>query len=334
MSGRRDFFRKTLAGGATLAGITGAGAATAQVRERERRRSGAREEALGLLFDATLCVGCKACVAACKQANDLPPDYNTPAHGLWDMPLDTTARTFNVIKVFQNGRAEVKDQFEDGYAFTKKSCLHCVEPSCVSACPVSAMRKDAVTGIVSYDPDACIGCRYCVAACPFGVPKYDYDSPTGAIGKCELCRHRIPEGRYAACAEVCPTGATLYGKFPDLHAEARRRIALEPGTTTRYPRGDLTNGPDRSWEGPVAHYVQHIYGEKEGGGTQMLYLSAVPFEALGLPSLPDHSYASKSEGLQHGLYQGLVLPLALFGAMTWAARKNSRHDDDGDGGGQ
>lgn len=328
MSDRREFFRKTFAGAATLAGASASG--TALARPTHARSP----DALGLLFDATLCVGCKACVAACKEANDLPPDYNTPMHGLWDMPLDTTAKTFNVIKVFQNGRAENKDQIEDGYAFTKKSCLHCVDPSCVSACPVSAMHKDAVTGIVSYDPDACIGCRYCVAACPFEVPKFDYDSPTGAIGKCELCRHRIPDGRYAACAEVCPTGATLYGKVADLQVEAHRRLTLTPGEPTRFPRGELGNGVDHSWEGPAASYVQHVYGEYEGGGTQMLYLSAVPFDRLGLPTLPERSFASQSEGLQHGLYSGLALPIVLFGAMTWAARRNSRHDDNGDGGEQ
>lgn len=328
MSARRDFLRQTLAGAAAATGV--AGSAPALARENLKLSP----DALGLLFDSTLCVGCKACVAACKSANDLPPDYNTPAHGLWDMPLDTTAKTFNTIKVFQSGKAVNKDQVADGYAFTKKSCLHCVDPSCVSACPVSAMKKDAVTGIVSYDPDACIGCRYCVAACPFEVPKYDYDSPRGAIGKCELCRHRIPDGQFAACAEVCPTGATLYGKVSDLKAEAKRRLALEPGGTTLYPRGDLSNGPDRSWEGPVAPYLQHVYGETEGGGTQMLYLSAVPFQNLGLPTLGPRSYASKSEGLQHGLYGGLILPVVLFGAMTWAAKRNSKNDGEGKGGAQ
>ncbi|MBI1905400.1 MAG: hydrogenase 2 operon protein HybA [Rhodocyclales bacterium] len=328
MNARRDFFRKTLAGAAVATGAT----ASAPVQARDNLQLS--PDALGLLFDSTLCVGCKACVAACKSANNLPPDYNTPAHGLWDVPLDTTAKTFNVIKVFQNGKAEHKDRVEDGYAFSKKSCLHCVDPSCVSACPVSAMTKDPKTGIVGYDPDACIGCRYCVAACPFEVPKFDYDSPRGQIGKCELCRHRIPDGQFAACAEVCPTGATLYGKVADLKVEAKRRLSLKAGDMTRYPRGDLSNGPDRSWEGPVAPYVQHLYGDKELGGTQMMYLSAVPFHNLGMPTLPERSYAAKSESLQHGLYGGLVLPIALFGAMTWVARRNSKNDEHGDGGEQ
>ena len=329
MNARRDFFRKSFAGAAVATGA----AASAPVQARDNLQLS--PDALGLLFDSTLCIGCKACVAACKSANDLPPDYNTPAHGLWDVPLDTTAKTFNVIKVFQNGKAEHKDQVQDGYAFSKKSCLHCVDPSCVSACPVSAMTKDPKTGIVAYDPDACIGCRYCVVACPFEVPKFDYDSPTGQIGKCELCRHRMPDGHFAACAEVCPTGATLYGKVSDLKVEAKRRLSLKAGDMTRYPRGDLSDGPDRSWEGPVAPYVQHLYGDKELGGTQMMYLSAVPFQNLGMPSpLPERSYASKSEGLQHGLYSGLVLPIALFGAMTWVARRNSKNDEHGDGGEQ
>ena len=98
------------------------------------------------------------------------------------------------------------------------------------------MLKDPVTGVVAYDPDACVGCRYCVVACPFGIPKYQYDSPTGKIGKCELCRHRYEDGHYSACAEVCPTGATLFGKTADLLVEAKRRIALAPGSVTTYPR--------------------------------------------------------------------------------------------------
>jgi Fe-S-cluster-containing dehydrogenase component len=129
----------------------------------------------------------------------------------------------------------------------KTSCMHCVDPSCVSACPVSAMTKDPVTGIVGYDPEACIGCRYCVVACPFGIPKYQYDSPTGKIGKCELCRHRHKDGHYSACAEVCPTGATLFGQDlrQALLAEARcAALALPTGKrdhlSARKDRADLT----------------------------------------------------------------------------------------------
>jgi ferredoxin len=176
-------------------------------------------------------------------------------------------------------------------------------------------------------PDACIGCRYCVAACPFGIPKYQFDSPTGKIGKCELCRHRYKDGHYSACAEVCPTGATLYGKTSDLLAEAKRRLALKPGSHATFPRGNISGGKDQSYENVVGNYLQHVYGEKEYGGTQVLKLSAVPFEKVGMPNLPPEASASHSENIQHALYGGLVMPLAVLGAMTFVAKRNVKQDD-------
>ncbi|OHC65470.1 MAG: hydrogenase 2 protein HybA [Rhodocyclales bacterium GWA2_65_20] len=320
MSTRRDFLKGALASGAAVTACVAAVPAAA--RETRPRPP----EALGLLYDATLCVGCKACVAACKEANNNPPEFSTVDH-LWDTPLDTSGYTFNIIKMYRNGTMEVKDQEKNGYAFMKTSCMHCGDPSCVSACPVSAMTKDPVTGVVGYNPDKCIGCRYCVAACPFGIPKYQYDSPTGRIGKCELCRHRTKDGHYSACAEVCPTGATLYGKTSDLLAEAKRRIALKPGTRTTYPRGKV-GGPDQSYEAPVGNYLQHVYGEKEYGGTQVLKLSGVNFAKVGMPDLPPDAAAALSETIQHTLYANLIMPFAVLGAMTWVAKRNVKPDDE------
>ncbi|WP_126444281.1 hydrogenase 2 operon protein HybA [Sulfuricystis multivorans] len=327
MATRRDFLKGALAAGT----LFGAGQ-TAQARETHHVPEGA----LGLLYDATLCVGCKACVAACKAANGNPPEFSTVDH-LWDTPLDTSGYTFNIIKMYRNGTMETKDSEINGYAFMKTSCMHCADPSCVSACPVSAMTKDPVTGIVKYDPNKCIGCRYCVAACPFGIPKYQYDSPTGRIGKCELCRHRHKDGHYSACAEVCPTGATLFGKTSDLLAEAKRRLSLKPGSITTFPRGRLGEAaapgvtwlpePDQSYEGPVGHYQQHIYGEKEYGGTQVLKLSAVPFEKVGMPKLPPYSSAATSETIQHTLYGGLVMPIAVLAGLTFVAKRNVKPDE-------
>jgi Fe-S-cluster-containing dehydrogenase component len=322
MANRRDFLKGLLAGGTALAAGTAAEPACA--RETHERPP----EALGLLYDSTLCVGCKACVAACKQANDLPAEFST-ADQLWDTPLDTTAYTFNVIKMYRHGSMAEKDQEENGYAFMKVSCMHCADPSCVSACPVQAMTKDAETGVVGYNPDRCIGCRYCVAACPFGIPKYQYDSPTGKIGKCELCRHRAKDGHYSACAEVCPTGATLYGKTSDLLVEAKRRLGLKPGTPYKVPRGRL-GGPDQSYEGVAGNYLQHVYGEKEYGGTQVLKLSGVNFEKLGMPDLPPDAAAAQSETLQHALYGNLIMPFAVLGVMTWAAKRNVTTDESAD----
>jgi Fe-S-cluster-containing dehydrogenase component len=339
MTTRRDFLRGCLAGGAVAA--TAAAPAPALARDTHERPA----EARGLLYDGTVCIGCQACVAACKRANDNPPEFANAVDHLWDAPLDTSGHTFNIIKMYRNGTMATKNAEENGFAFMKTSCMHCADPSCVSACPVSAMTKNPLNGIVSYDPDACIGCRYCVAACPFGIPKYQYDSPTGKIGKCELCRHRHGDGHYSACAEVCPTGATLFGRTTDLLAEARRRLALPPGQWATIPRGRLP-APDETpeqaahWKGPrdqhyeamTSHYVQHVYGEKEYGGTQVLKLSAVPFAKVGMPDLPPHAAAAASETIQHTLYGGMLMPLAVLGALTFVARRNVVPDDDEKGG--
>lgn len=343
MTTRRDFLKSALGAGA----LVGAGG-TAQARETRK----VPPDALGLLYDATLCVGCKACVAACKEANGNPPEFSTVDH-LWDTPLDTSGYTFNLIKMYRHGTMETKDAEENGYAFMKTSCMHCADPSCVSACPVSAMSKNPVNGIVEYNPDKCIGCRYCVFACPFGIPKYQYDSPTGKIGKCELCRHRHKDGHYSACAEVCPTGATLFGRTEDLLAEAKRRLSLKPGTVTTFPRGHLRHAqlkellgepagkgrqehgkwreePDQRYEGIVGNYQPHIYGEHEYGGTQVLKLSGVPFEKVGMPKLPPYASAATSETIQHTLYGGLVMPIAVLGLLTWRARRTVKPEEGGD----
>ena len=163
-------------------------------------------DAVGLLYDSTLCIGCKACVAGCKAANGMPPRSTrarpSGTRGCGTRPKDLSGKTLNVIKVYRDGDMEQKDRETNGFAFIKRQCLHCVDPSCVSCCPVSAMIKDPVTGIVSHDTDRCIGCRYCVFACPFQVPKYEYDDPFGQIQKCQLCQHRLAEGRAARLRRV------------------------------------------------------------------------------------------------------------------------------------
>ncbi len=190
----------------------------------------------GLLLDVTRCIGCGACAAACKEQNDLP------------LPIEerTTAYTWTTVE--RRGSANVR-----------RLCMHCLTPTCVSVCPVGAMRKTSA-GPVLYDADKCIGCRYCVMACPFGVPKYQWDRPVPVVGKCVMCASRLAAGQPTACAQVCPTGATQFGEREALVREARARIAREP-----------------------QRYVNHVYGLEEAGGTSVLMLSGVPFEQLGLP---------------------------------------------------
>jgi formate dehydrogenase iron-sulfur subunit len=190
---------------------------------------------VGLLFDATRCIACGACSLACKEENGLP------------LPVEreTTAYTWTVVE-------------EAGGANVRRLCFHCAEPTCASVCPVGALAKTP-EGPVVYDAERCIGCRYCIMACPFGVPKYQWDRPVPVVGKCILCADRVGRGLPTACAEVCPTGATLFGERGALLREAHARIAADPGA-----------------------YVDHVYGESEAGGTSVLMVSGVPFERLGM----------------------------------------------------
>lgn len=326
---RRDFLK-----GVTATAGTATAAAVAVVVPTEEAAARGNltlpPQALGLLFDSTLCVGCKACVTACKIANDKPMTV-PPDQPYLDETTDLSHTALNVIKMYTDGSPEVKDRETDGFAFIKHSCMHCVDPSCVSVCPVSAMQKRPGDGVVTYSADACIGCRYCVASCPFRIPRAQYDSATPEIHKCQLCQHLYKDGKFSACADSCPTGATLFGPVEKLLAEAKRRVALAPGTETKFPRRSTETG-ETTRVRPIARYVPHIYGEKEQGGTQMLMLSGVPFTKLGLPDMPERSYASVSETIQHTLYEGLYLPGAVLAGLMYFTYRSTRTGHDSDGG--
>ncbi len=340
---RRDFLRcaavegTAIAAAATAATLPGTAEAAMQREPLEMP-----EGALGLLFDSTLCIGCRACQSACKEANGMEPDipaglaeWNT---GTWDSPQDLSGHTLTVINVYQNGTMAQKDRATDGFAFIKRQCNHCVDASCVSVCPVSAMTKDPVTGIVNHHVDRCIGCRYCVLACPFRVPRYQFDRAFGKITKCELCSNvpgRTGSGGFSACADVCPTGATLFGPVELLRQEALARLAKAPGEPHRFPRGDIAGDrPPNESVVPVYYrgdesYPSGIYGERELGGTQVTYLSGVPFPLLGLPTdVPDYGYATLTEGIQHTLYRGMIAPAALLAGLAWLAHRNARKHHD------
>ncbi|MEA1049475.1 hydrogenase 2 operon protein HybA [Lamprobacter modestohalophilus] len=299
--------------------------------------------AVGILYDATQCIGCKACEVACKEVNDLPPVEN-PAlgqaygvEGVWDAGDDLDSRTMNKIKAYPGLQAVEASRADtvlaeptvggpkaDAVSFVKRACMHCVDPDCVSACPVSALTKNPITGIVQYNPDACIGCRYCQVACPFNIPKFEFDKTFPKIVKCQMCTDLVEAGGIPACCEACPTGASLFGPVAELREEGHRRLAAEPGARIEYPIHALDREDTKV--ATVAQYTPRIYGETETGGTQYMLMADVPFEELGLPKLSDQSRARLSETIQHTLYDGMVAPALLLGGLVFAAYRNTRDE--------
>ena len=249
------------------------------------------DDYVGMLYDATLCIGCNACTTACRDWNKTKPE--TDARQLYDAPRELSADTWTLIQLYRESDEE--------YSFVKRQCMHCVDPACVSGCPVQALQKSA-NGAVTYDPDRCIGCRYCMYTCPFHVPRFEWDERIPVVAKCTLCNDRLTEGIGGPnCAEHCPTGALIWGKRGDLISEAEKRLEEEP---------------DR--------YVQHIYGKDDVGGTGVMYISGVPFEKLGLEDLGTDPAPKLSEETAN-----VVLPVALAGgsialaAIRFASKRNA-----------
>ncbi len=346
---RRDFLKAAAVEGAAAAAAVATAAMPGQAESAALQREPHQmpQGALGLLYDSTLCIGCRACQTACKTANNMPQEipaglaeWNT---GTWDSPEDLSGHTLTVIKVYQNhddpAAEMVKDREINGFAFIKRQCNHCVDASCVSVCPVSAMVKDPVTGVVSHHPERCIGCRYCVLACPFRVPRYQFDRAFGRITKCQLCTDvpgRTGRGGFAACADACPTGATLFGPVTALREEARARLGKQPGEPHHFPRGSIepaSSDGRPSHEAPIAAYYHGdqtyrggLYGERELGGVQCMTLAGVPFQRLGLPTdVPDYGYATLTEGIQHTLYRGMIAPAALLAGLGYLAYRSGHH---------
>ncbi|MCP4901751.1 MAG: hydrogenase 2 operon protein HybA [bacterium] len=287
--------RRTLLKGLAVAGA-GAAAGVATPASATTTAQ-APPDAVGMLYDATRCIGCRACVTACKQANDLPG-------GLYDPPNDLSGDTKNIIK-------RLKEDGEESYM--KAQCMHCIDPGCASACMIGAFKKREL-GIITWDGSRCIGCRYCQVACPYGIPKFQWATAVPKIVKCELCHHIIVdengdyrEGALPGCCKACPKEAVIFGRYTDLLADAQQRIAAHPDQY--WPKGD-----------PV------VFGEHDGGGTQVLYLASMDFEALGLPNLGEESTAKFARNVQHGVYKGFIAPVALYGilgAVMWRNRRTN-----------
>ena len=273
---RREFLKLGAATAGAVAGVT--------ARPSGARAAAPDEPCVAMLYDATKCIGCRACQTACRERLDLPPSDN--GEGLYDEPSDLSSTCPTIISQYSNG-----DETE--WSFVKHQCMHCLDPGCASACLVNALER-MPDGQVVYDVGKCIGCRYCMIACPFEVPTFEYDKPVPAIRKCDFCYDRTGEGEPPRCAEACPTGAITYGERSELISEARARIYEEP---------------DR--------YEPYVYGEEEAGGTAALYIAGVSFDKLGLPTnLPNTPIPNLTKGFLNSV------PLVI---LLWAAFGTGLH---------
>lgn len=283
MSRNRRSFLKRMAGAGSLALLGGSQPAQAD-------GGTAASGQLGVLVDCTRCVGCRRCEKACNQINqDLP---QRPASDFEDESV------FCRYRRMDGGAYTVVNRHQDPDhpgkpTYAKIQCMHCLHPACVSACFVGAFTREP-NGAVIYDASKCVGCRYCMAACPFQVPGYEYDNTlTPQVRKCTFCfQTRLSKGGTPACVQSCPMQVMTFDKRTQLLALAHERLRKRP-----------------------RRYVPHVYGEAEVGGTAWLYISGMSFRKMRLPRLGYHPVPGYTEPIQHALFKWFLPPLALYGAL-------------------
>ncbi|MCP5061476.1 MAG: 4Fe-4S dicluster domain-containing protein [Ignavibacteriae bacterium] len=291
---RRDFLKTIASIGASAGAIT-----TLTPKETKAGPTNiCSENRMGVLVDATLCIGCRKCEWACQGAHDM--EQKDVAEYQYDDVFEKLRRPdYQNLTIVNKYDSELL-----GSETMKLQCMHCDHPACVSACIVGALSKQE-NGSVIWDTDACIGCRYCMIACPFQVPAFEYHKALDPkIVKCDFCYDRTTKGKLPACVEVCPVEALTYGKREDLLIEAKKRIK---------------NDPDK--------YYDHVYGEHEVGGTSWLYLSDQDLSGKVFPKLGNDPAPGVSESIQHGLFAYFVPPLAIYallGGVMWLSKDRDK----------
>jgi len=235
--------------------LTGVGVSGLLLQPSDRAFASAPDEDdVAILYDASKCIGCRACEIACKECNNLPAEPEPPS--------DLSAITWNLIK-------QRKGVDQADWPFFNFQCMHCTDAACVMVCSTGALYKDK-RGFVAVDEDKCNGCGYCTQFCPFGTPGLkDLNLVTGEakVGKCIFCCQNQPQegiGR-VACVEACPTGALTLGWRENQLQVARDRVAQLKAD---------------------GHSGAMLYGESEAGGLHRLSILLDEPSAYGLPVDP------------------------------------------------
>jgi len=292
---RREFLKQT----ATVAGTALIGSSSNALAAQEA----VQPDSVGVLVDTTLCIGCRRCEWACNEWNKNP---NQPIKSFEDKAVFNRIRKPDANSFTAVNRYIISKDSKPIYV--KRQCMHCDDPACLSACFVDAFRKKK-NGAVVYDPAVCVGCRYCMIACPFDVPAYEYNEPVKPrVRKCTFCFDRISkEGRMPACVEVCPTETLRFGKKSELIELAHERIREHP-----------------------RKYVGRVYGEHEVGGTSWLYLSAVPFGKIGFRTdLGTRPIPGLSKGFLFTVKLFEIVaawPLVFAASYTLSKMRNKQYD--------
>ena len=302
---RRSLFK--LAGMTTLTALGNdtSGAPAWSPPERDDK------ETISCLVDLTRCIGCRKCEQACNASNGLPqPDVPFDHESVFTETRRPEASAFTVVNRTEGPPSP--DQAFREHTFTKVQCMHCLEPACASACIVGALQRQP-NGAVTYDAGKCIGCRYCLVACPFQIPAYEFDTAlTPRVRKCTYCFDQLTsQGDPPACASACPVEAIVFGKRGELLEVARERIKYRP---------------DR--------YIDHVYGENEVGGTAWLYLAGREFPGVGLLELPGEVVPRLAESIQHVTFKHFIPPIILYGLLAttaWLTRRGERLGTSPDG---
>ncbi|MBB5410377.1 formate dehydrogenase iron-sulfur subunit [Paraburkholderia sp. HC6.4b] len=250
-----------------------------------------REPATGTvakLIDVSKCIGCKACQTACMEWNDLRDEIGVNV-GVYDNPPDLTEHSWTVMRFaeYENSAGDIE------WLIRKDGCMHCEDPGCLKACPAPGAIVQYTNGIVDFHQENCIGCGFCIAGCPFDIPRMS--KKDHRVYKCTLCSDRVAVGQEPACVKTCPTGAIMFGTKEDMKQQAEDRIV------------DLK---ERGFQNAG------LYNPDKVGGTHVMYVLHHADRPSLYHGLPDDPRISPLVSLWKGIAKPIGLAIMGIAALA------------------